>query len=479
MQKTVSPLDYGAHGDGNTDDSSFFQAALDSGYPVRVPYTFLGYSIGSTALRLYGGSEAAWQILEGDQGVRLMGTGSAILAVGGPNPHAPSTYGRYVKVSGFTFHMADAPSATSTAILLNSGANDGNSLAFNMYSGLLFQNCHCSITDVDNLVSPSPTFLTEIQFLDCKCWQVRGAPQVALNRTQGFILFRNFHIDLTQNMATLPPGIYAQFGAVRFGATDIPNALVGGLELERFDVNGGNTHPPSPEESGAILISGTPAQVAQSIWLRRVLVDSVRGYGIFIRYADNVFGVDVQSYAGTGFGVTLFETNNSYFVNISSVACGNPDDLPNEFVVDTFHNLEIANLRVDDNQGVGLRIASSTNCRFVNVGAHANTVHGIWIFGSFNIEITNARSDENTNVGLQLVDTLDSRFVSVQTYNNGGPYGISHLGTSDRNVTVNARVSWITGLGSLDQVGAQSATVDWIANGGTYIPASLGVTTVP
>ena len=50
-----TPQDYGAVGDGYTDDRPAFQAAINSGYPIYVPWTPAGYVLGSR-LRAIGGT---------------------------------------------------------------------------------------------------------------------------------------------------------------------------------------------------------------------------------------------------------------------------------------------------------------------------------------------------------------------------------------------------------------------------------------
>jgi hypothetical protein len=411
MWDWVTPQDFGAVGDGITDDAPAFNSALASGYPVWVPHTVLGYRLGST-VNMNGGSAKAWQVMEGDQGVQLTSVSTSALSVNGS----------YVKVAGFTIDMKGAQPG-SRAILLNTAAQH---LTTHRYSNMLFQNCYTSLTDAET----GTNFCTDMQFVNLHSWMNLGT-QIRLRRSNGHILFQSVYVDNTQQGMT---GEYTvKWPAVIFG----PQFL--GLELNRFDVAGNTNNSDFIEDSYAILIQGAePSTVIGAVFLNRVLVDTWQaGPGILLQNIDASFGSDVECSGVFGNGLTLLNVTNSNFVNIAAVGAGTVAGV-SAIGLRGCTNVQMANVRATNYHGFGIVLNANgttptTYCRLSNVYAQYNLGWGMYEFA------TNPPCDHNVNVNVRLTNN-----------NTGG------------------------GTGSLNQSGVNSATVSLIPQDGTYIPSFVG-----
>ena len=204
MWDWVKPQDFGAVGDGVTNDWAAFNAAITSGYPVWVPYTYRGYQLGSTPLVLGGGTYSAWQILAGDQGAFLHSTASSAFRV----------TGSFIKVSGFTIGMAttvagNSPPPNSTAFLLyTTGYAANTNMASHRYSNLSFRNCLSAFLDKPG---SSTNAVTDMQFVSISV-KVNFGTQITIQQCAGFILFGSIYINNAGNtVSTGPAAVLAQF----------------------------------------------------------------------------------------------------------------------------------------------------------------------------------------------------------------------------------------------------------------------------
>jgi hypothetical protein len=414
MYGWVTPQDYGAVGDGAANDSAAFTNALASGYPVWVPHTPLGYNLPST-INLNGGSPAAtaWQIIQGDQGVLLKSTAMIAFSVNGD----------YVKVSGFTFDMAGSPKG-STAIYLNTTTGK---LTAHRYSNMLFQNCYSAFTDP----ASGSNVCIDMQFVNIHCWMNLGT-QITLHRSNGQIRFSSVYIDNTQQGSM--PDYEIKWPSAVFG----PQFL--GLELDRFDVTGSTTNiaPFSPSRYALSIKGAGPSPFIGAVFLNRVLVDTWPvGPGILLENIESMFGSDVECDGAYGNGISLVNVANSNFVNIAAVGAGST---PGITAIGLYGctNVQMTNVRATNHYGFGILFNSNgstptTYCRLTNVYAQFNHGWGMYEFA------TTPACDHNVKVNVSLTD------------NNIG-----------------------TGTGSLNQSGANSATVCLIPHGGTYIPSFVG-----
>jgi hypothetical protein len=470
MWDYVTPQDFGAIGDGVTDDSPAFQAALNSGNPVWVPHRPSGYYI-KTTLYLNGGTVNAWQVFAGDDGTTLISDNStALLSIPGSPPNGPGTnHGWYVSISGFRFLM---PSATQqsgspppTAILLNSQANPSPppptppvNLAFHRYSDLLFDSCISAISDVT--VPATTKLCTDIHFMNCKCWQVRGN-QVTITKSAGQILFRDFYIDLSQN-SSLPNGtVLASFGPT-----------LEGLEFERLDITAGDLISPLPTGVIGLHVFGPaftpPAFPTQgAVFLTRVLVDSFPGQGILLENLLRVIGKDIEVYAAlgnpsSGSGLPGFRMNYVYESSFTNVLVNGYNSGPPPLQAASANGLELDNC---------------VDVSMANVIGGYNTGNGIYINGCTNVQAVDLIANSNSANGLLVNASISCRFSNVETWNNT-QWGINEIGAQTNNIVIVNASSAGNHTGSLNQMGAGSATCCWVPNSGAFTQFTLGTTSV-
>lgn len=92
------------------------------------------------------------------------------------------------------------------------------------------------------------------------------------------------------------------------------------------------------------------------------------------------------------------------------------------------------------------------------------------------VHLSETHVERCTGTGLVMTDCTNNSTSQTTLRDNNGN-GFASLGTSNRNINSNM-FSYGNGLSSLVQAGAQSATVNWIGNGGTFIASTTGAATV-
>lgn len=264
-------------------------------------------------------------------------------------------------------------------------------------------------------------YVVDIQLTDCTCTQTRGR-QVYSKRSRGFFTFRDFRIDHGQNTSQVT------WEGARF------EDMVG-LELEKFDVVGPidalvPTHTYQPTSIGIVLSGATGSA---SVWLTRVLVDSTRGPAILINNIFGVYGNFVQVYQNLGQGIDLENVSKSIFTNT----------------------------RVEGAKDVSGAAASAA-------GVYMASCQDV-IFDAFEIA-------DCTGSGNVMVSCQDCKMTNGSSKLNTS-YGFAEVTAATRNLRSGV-TSAGNGVGSLLQIGAQSATANWWPNSGTFTSSTVGSSTV-
>lgn len=296
-------------------------------------------------------------------------------------------------------------------------------IRFDTGSGVVF-GFRCKNVDFSNWgeaigdIASVSNYIVDVIFEDCICFYTRGR-QVYSGRSRGFITFRDFRIDHTYNTAQVT------WEGARFED-------VIGLELEKFDVVG-PTIPTSTYQSGAIGLAIIGAAGSSSVWLRRLLIDNTRGPALSITDVSNVFGVDVCLFQNLGPPLQLVSVAKSLFTNTKIVG------------------------------GIGL------------TGAVASS-NGVSMSSCSKVVFSGLEVEANTGSGVVMVSCEDCCVIGGYSNENTG-WGFLEATAGTRNLRSGVR-SIGNGTGSLVQVGAECATVDWWPNSGLFTASTVGAATI-
>lgn len=350
-KESVSVMDFGAKGDGVTDDSAAFNAALAASNLVIVPYTSAGYVIANIDLN-------AGKRLIGESRVQLLCTAATCFNVKCYSISLPA------EISGFTINMNGSPT-NSVAVLFKTSAG----VVYNFRSkDMCFMYCYGAYSDEVT----AATYVVDALFEDINCIYTKGR-QITLNRSRGFITFRDTRIDHTLNTWPVTWG--------GFYATDVV-----GLELEKFDVVGpvpSQTPSVYQPSSVAIRIIGA-GQGKASVWLRRVLVDNTMGLGMQLGNLFNVFGVDVTIFQNLGQNLLLEDVTESQFVNLKSqggVGLTNPASGASGITLNRCKMITMTSVSALYNTGNGITINDSEDVHISSAYFTHNVSSGVSIIG--------------------------------------------------------------------------------------------------
>ena len=251
---------------------------------------------------------------------------------------------------------------------------------------------------------------------DCYCYFTRGT-QVNLKRSRGFITLRNVKVDHTFNST-----------AVTYKGISLTDFI--GAEIYETDVVGPTS---GTYQAGAYGLYMVGVAGSATVWLRRMEVDNTRGPAI---YLDN-------------------------FINLKMTDCVVYQNLGPALDIRNVTDMKLENVQIYG--GVGLTGAAAL-------------AHGISLTNVVNGTMTGCSSNLNTGDGLIEVSCTNIGTFGG-TFNNNTGYGIRELTAANRNGRSGVYCLG-NGLGSLTQIGAQSATTAWWPNSGTFTASTLGAATV-
>lgn len=277
-----------------------------------------------------------------------------------------------------------------------------------------FMNCGAAYAEEVHATN----YIVDAYFSDCVCYFSRGL-QFFSRRSRGFFTLRDFKVDHTYNP-----------GQVTWGGIRLDDFI--GVELEKVDVVG-PVQPAAIYQSGAIGLQCNGVLGSASVWMRRVLVDNTRGPGIGISNCHNVFGVDTCVFQNLGPAIDLTNVSKSQFVNTKVVG------------------------------GIGL------------AGAAANA-NGITMNGCSNVNFNGHAVESNTGNGVVMNGCTDCSTVDGYSDGNTG-VGYLEVTAASRNLRSNVRAI-SNGSGSVTQIGAQSATMSYWPNSGTFVAQTAGPATI-
>jgi len=399
---------FGARLDGSFDDTLNVQAALDYHGHARIPFTTAGVILSGLNVK-------TGYILEGGQGIYTGSVSNAtakekvtVRYSGASAINITSwTFGANATVRGFYF--IGTGSATGAGIIFKTSVQPIMGVTL---EDLDFNDCYGAI--VDEVHATNWTQMIYVRRV--ACYFIRNT-QVLLRRSQGFIQYEDVRIDYV-----------SQTGPITWDGARFEE--IGGLELTRFDVVGLGNDTTFRNAAYGLVVRGVTLR--SSVWMDRVLVDSLNTNGILIDGIFNVMGQNVSAGLIYGASITL---NNCDFIDLTSP------------VIYGAKNLASAPASVQ-----GLRLSGCTS-------------------GT----ISNLRVRDVKGIGYVLNNSQHIKLNGGVIRDNAAQ-GILEAGTS--NFNLNNGVSVVANVGSLVQVGAQSATTNWIPAGGTFTASTVGAASI-
>lgn len=305
--------------------------------------------------------------------------------------------------------------ASSTVFLM--GTSSQNVASVRVLGRYVCTNCHAVYLEETHATN----CVIDVQIEDVYCQYTLGR-QFYSKRSRGFFLVRSFVVDHTAN------NYVSAWEGIR-----VEDFI--GFEGERLDVVGPTPALLTPAYQSAAngMVFAGIGNGKASLYLTRALVDNTYGNGIIITDVSYVHGTLLSAFQNLGFGIQITNCNT--------------------VLID----------RIEQMGAVGVTGASAAQ-------------HGVAISGCDMLDIACVAANFNTGNGVYLHNTTHGKFMAVTTKSNGN-YGWSEDGTSNFNIK-SGLISYSNTAGSLVQVGASSATVNWIPTSGTFTASTVGAATV-
>lgn len=319
-----TPQDFGAVGDGVTDDKVAFQCAIDSGYPVAVPWTPTGYLI-STRLRMTDGAT----ILGADKApvLKLGSSGEWLFEIVGSDVTIKNLKGAFGHLASGGFCLLRSDQASFERPLIEDIMLTGASGIIHDLGG-----------------SGTIVFL---QMRRIKSYGTRG---------RGINLSRSFAYQHAEQISVLYNGI----ANPHIGVCQVGNE---GSFWSACDVTCGMV---TMELSGA---HGFYFQNCKAVWMRDCMADMVGGGGFFLDGGNNfIYMRDcIASMVGThGFSIV----NNGPDITLAGCKVGGRKGMPYSPSMPGIYCYNTSYLIVDDACRT-YNMAGGSGIGFVNGGASA------------------------------------------------------------------------------------------------------------
>jgi hypothetical protein len=361
----ISVLDFGATGDGTTDDSTAFTNAIAaaSGKVVWVPWTSTGYNLGTTQFTI-----DDYNFIEGENYVKLKSTSTTSL-------FRVTGYNFECGISDFTIDMTGA-GASSTAVLFGTS---GGIVFRARLSKLRFENC----VEAVGQETHASNYISDLIADNIYCIKTRGR-QIYIKRSRGFVLFRDVAVDHVHN-ASVDVNEGARF-----------EDFVG-LELTRFDLVNIARDVGTPTFNAAVwglVIVGAGTGKA-AVWLDRVYADTCDGNGILINDVRYLFTKDLEAVNNLGYQIYLLTVNEAKMSNTLALGASGLTGAvatTEALRIESCANVLMSDVAATYGTGSGVYLHNSTDVNITNLTAANNGVYGV---------LEDGTSDRNSIIGAQ------------------------------------------------------------------------------
>lgn len=392
LRDTVSPLDFGAAGDGVTDDTAAFQAAVNTRKEVIVPYRAAGYVVNGLVL---------------PTGAKIRGESRLVMLKSSAAYCIRVAPGEVFEVENFWFDMSAAP-AGSTAIRL--GTSSGVVWRARLRN-LTFQHCVEAIGD-----EAGSFYSVDVFAQDVYCRFTRGR-QIHSRRSRGFFLLRDVVVDHTFNLTQ-----------IAWEGIRLEDVI--GVELDRVDVVGPTslTVTPAFNSTTGLVIAGAEGGNS-SVWMRRVLVDNSMGDGILVHYIANLQIEEAEAYQNLGAQIRITNCSRVLFNKLFAVGCvGVPGAAAgaNGITFDACAEIVGSNLMSRANTGTGVYLHDTAHANVSGIHVWGNSAWGWVEDGTSDRNVkTNARIYNNTSGSLS---QAGAQSAMCQWIPNSGVFTAQSLG---------------------------------------------------
>jgi hypothetical protein len=274
-----TPQDFGAVGDGSTDDRAAFQSAADSGWPIYVPWTPGGYVLGHR-VRLQSG--AALEFSTKSPSLKL-----------NSNDWLFEVVGSDVKLTGFRADLSHL--ASGGGILLRT---DQSHLERVLIEDIILSAATNAVMDM-----ASPTYRAVLLTLkNIIAYGLRGS---------GIMLQRSFAYQHCEKLTMLPVASNLQPAFYSIGNE--------GSFWRQCDATGGSVHVGNTSALGFGFVN------CKAVWIEQCMADMVGGSGFAFNGCEYVYGNQLISSMVGAIGIAV---NNSSKVTLSSCNVGGRSGMP-------------------------------------------------------------------------------------------------------------------------------------------------------
>lgn len=335
-------MDYGAVGDGSTDDTAAVQGAVNAaaaagGGTVCFPFTANGYLLGDITIT------KPVKLAAGGREVKL----TAKAATG----KLFTIRSSFVEINGFFINMGNAGSS-SIAIYLDTAAQTMEHIYLR---DLIVWNAYAVLRD-----GKSSNIIVNLHVSNVTCRINKG---VAVHLTDAFAytFFKNVNVD---NVPSAQIGI-----PINFAGVIVENAQ--GFHFENCDVTGGNGN------AGG---DGFVIKNSEAVYFDTCMADTVGGVGFLFENVWYLYLVAVVSSLCHRGGMTL---NGCRFVNGTNIVMAGRTYLPDKVAnadgikaVDS-QRITMAGLSCRYNTGNGITVDSSSYTMWSTNDLFENTLKGL------------------------------------------------------------------------------------------------------
>lgn len=359
LRDTVSVKDFGAVGNGTTDDSAAFQAALNTGLPVYVPETAAGYKIGAT-LNLNAGAV----IFSDSTNTKLIGDLD-------PSEFMFEILGSDIEVEGFTLDFTALPSGAGAFRL----RTDLASMERIFLRQLVTRGANYGIKD-----EISPTFLSVALQVSDIFFRLHRGPGVELVRAFAYLSFERVTVDYVGSLSK---------NFVAFSITGNEGSF-----WDKVDVTGGTVDGSTTNNIGFLFDN------CIAVWINNCMADTVGSHGFYLRNNSRYF----------------------YFVNtISSLCGGHHFFLQNTNEIHMTNCVASGRLTIPGSPSVdGWRVDTSNRVMLSNCHALYQTANGFNLIAAERQTFTGCRADVCGARGLNSSGVNSALITGTCFDSNGG-----------------------------------------------------------